>query len=666
MDINEVKARAEELRVQINYHNRRYYNDDSPEISDYEYDMLLRELEKIEAEYPSLVTPDSPTQRVGGEAAEKFSPVVHTVPMESLHDSFSHEEIRDFDRKVRESAGSPVYIVEPKIDGLSVSAEYRNGIFVRGSTRGDGSVGEDITDNLKTIRSLPMRLDRPVPYLEVRGEVYMSIESFEALTRHQEENGEKTFKNPRNAAAGSLRQKNASVTKSRGLDIFVFNIQQIEGEQVSTHEDSLKLLEELGFTILPFYYSCSGADEVIEKIEEIGNKRGELSFQIDGAVVKLDDLAGRERLGSTAKFPRWAEAYKYPPEEKETELLDIEINVGRTGVLTPTAIFSPVLIAGTTVSRATLHNEDFIREKDVRIGDTVILRKAGEIIPEVVSVKAHKEGSEPYRMPVVCPSCGSPVSSEEGEAALRCTNTDCPAQLMRHMIHFVSRDAMDIDGLGEKVLHALAEKELIHSPLDLYRLTREDILTLDNKKDKSADNLINSIEASKKNDLYRLVFALGIRHIGQKAAKLLAEKFRTLEEIAAAAPEQILEIEGYGEIMAQSVAQYFSLDETKQIVAQIIQLGINTKNLTEKKDTSGSLFSGKTFVITGTLPGMKRSEASAIIEALGGKVSGSVSKKTDYVLAGDEAGSKLTKAQSLGITIIDENEFLKMKEQSEG
>ena len=666
MDINEIKARAEELRQQINYHNMRYYNEDSPEISDYEYDMLLRELEQIEESYPQFKTPDSPTMRVGGEAAEKFSPVEHVVPMESLHDSFSHDEIRDFDRRVREGAGSPEYVVEPKIDGLSVSAEYRNGVFVRGSTRGDGRVGEDITENLRTIRTLPMKLKKPVPYLEVRGEVYMSIESFEKLTAAQEERDEKPFKNPRNAAAGSLRQKDSRITKERTLDIFVFNVQQIEGEELDSHVRSLEYLKELGFTVLPFYYLCKSADEVLEKIEDIGNKRGELPFQIDGAVIKVDSFEQRSSLGSTSKFPKWAEAYKYPPEEKETVLLDVEINVGRTGVLTPTAIFAPITLAGTTVSRATLHNEDFIREKDIRIGDTVVLRKAGEIIPEVVSVSKHAEGAEPYRMPRICPSCGSPVTCEDGEAALRCTNTDCPAQLMRHMIHFVSRDAMDIEGLGEKVLHSLVEKELISSPLDLYRLTKEDIMTLEKKKDKSSDNLIKAIEKSKNNDLYRIVFALGIRHIGQKAAKLLADKFGTLEAISEATEEDISSIEGFGEIMAKSTASYFALDESKKLVDEIKALGINTKNLTEKAEVSeDNPFYGKTFVITGTLPNYKRTEAAAIIESLGGKVSSSVSKKTDFVLAGEEAGSKLTKAQSLGVTIIDEAQFEQMRGQNQ-
>ena len=662
MDIENARQKAENLREQIIYHNDRYYNQDSPEINDYEYDMLLKELEEIESEFPELITPDSPTQKVGGQAGEKFSPVEHTVPMESLHDSFSHDEIKDFAKRVNENAGNAVYVVEPKIDGLSVSAEYKNGVFVRGSTRGDGKVGEDITENLKTIKSLPMKLNKAVPYLEVRGEVYMSTDVFENLVARQEENDEKPFKNPRNAAAGSLRQKNAKITKERQLDIFVFNIQQIDGEKLTSHVQSLEYLKELGFTTLPFYYKCSDIDEVIEKIEEIGNKRGELSFGIDGAVIKVDEFEKREILGSTSKFPKWAEAYKYPPEEKETELLDIEINVGRTGVLTPTAIFAPITLAGTTVSRAVLHNSDFIKEKDIRIGDTVILRKAGEIIPEVVSVARHKENSVPFEMPKICPSCSSPVSCENGEAALRCTNTDCPAQLMRHMIHFVSRDAMDIDGLGERVLRAMVENSLISSPLDLYRLSKDDIMTLEKKKDKSAENLVKAVEKSKSNDLYRTVFALGIRHIGQKAAKLLADKFRTLDNIANASMEDISSIDGFGEIMAESVYQYFQLDESKKLVEEIKSLGINTENLSAPKNIDESNpFFNKTFVITGTLPNYKRTEAAEIIESMGGKVSSSVSKKTDYVLAGDEAGSKLTKAQSLGIKIIDESEFESMR-----
>lgn len=662
MDIKEAESRAEKLRAELNYHNDLYYNQDSPEISDFEYDMLLRELEGLENEYPELKTADSPTQRVGGEAAEKFSPVVHDVPMESLHDSFSHDEIRAFDKRVRETVPEPVYVVEPKIDGLSVSAEYRNGIFVRGSTRGDGLVGEDITENLKAIKTLPMKLNKPLPYLEVRGEVYLSLESFERLQAIQEEREEKAFKNPRNAAAGSLRQKDAAITRERELDIFVFNIQQIEGEALTNHKQSLDYLSELGFTTLPFYEECEDIEEVIGKIEEIGMKRGELPFQIDGVVIKVNSFSQRAELGSTAKFPKWAEAYKYPPEEKETVLLDIEINVGRTGVLTPTAILAPITLAGTTVSRATLHNEAFIREKNICIGDAVILRKAGEIIPEVVRVSRHKENALPYRMPEVCPSCGSPVGFENGEAALRCTNTDCPAQLMRHIIHFVSRDAMDIDGLGERILRQLADSRLISSPLDLYRLTKEDFLSLESKKEKSASKLMSAIEKSKGNDLYRLVFALGIRHIGQRAAKLLANHFMTLEAIASASEEDISEIEGFGDIMAESTARYFSLEESKKIVREITELGINTKCLSASQTVpQDNPFAGKTFVITGTLSGYKRTEAAAIIEALGGKVSSSVSRKTDFVLAGEDPGSKLEKAQSLGVAVIDEAEFERMR-----
>lgn len=652
---------AEHLRNLINYHNQKYYNEDSPEIEDFEYDRLLRQLEDLERDYPEIRTEDSPTQRVGGQASVKFSPVKHTVPMESLHDSFSPQEIIDFDRRVREAVAHPVYIVEPKIDGLSVSAEYRNGVFVRGSTRGDGLVGEDITDNLKTIGSLPMRLKKNIPFLEVRGEVYMSNDSFVKLITEQEENGEKAFKNPRNAAAGSLRQKDSAVTKKRKLDIFVFNIQQIEGVALTEHKASLDFLKELGFTTLPFYRECTTVDEVLQEIENIGTERTTLSFQTDGAVVKVNSFAQRAELGSTSKFPKWAEAYKYPPEEKEAELLDVEVNVGRTGVLTPTGIFTPVSLAGTTVSRATLHNEDFIAEKGLCIGDTVILRKAGEIIPEVVSVKCHKENAVPYKLPEFCPSCGAAVLREKDEAAVRCTNTDCPAQLMRHLVHYVSRDAMDIDGLGEAVLEQLVQNGLVASPLDLYHLTAEQLQGLERMGEKSASNLIAAIEKSKSNELYRLIFALGIRHIGQRAAKLLANRFGSLSACAAASKEEIAAIEGFGEIMAESVEKYFALEKTKALIQNIEALGINTVAVEDTVQKSSEQFAGKTFVITGTLPNYKRTEAAAIIEALGGKVSSSVSKKTDFVLAGDEAGSKLTKAQTLGITVIDEAEFDRMQ-----
>lgn len=653
----EAIQRAEQLRKELKYHNDLYYNQDSPEIDDFTYDKMMRELEDLEAEFPELVTEDSPTQKVGGQAGEKFSSVTHTVKMESLHDSFSFDELKDFDRKVREVIPNPKYVVEPKIDGLSVSVEYRNGVLSRASTRGDGNVGEDITDNILTIKSLPHRIKNAPAFLEVRGEVYMSFESFLNLTKRQEEKEEKTFKNPRNAAAGSLRQKDSRITAERGLDIFVFNIQQIEGKTLTSHEQSLDYIRSLGIPTA-FYKSFNDIDDVIEEIKKIGDNRGEYSFAIDGAVVKVDDFSAREELGSTAKFPRWAEAYKYPPEEKETTLLSVEINVGRTGVLTPVGNFDPVLLAGTTVSRATLHNIDFITEKGICIGDRVLIRKAGEIIPEVLSVVSHAENAEPFEFPKLCPSCSSPVLREEGEAAVRCTNTDCPAQLMRHLFHFVSRDAMDIDGLGPAVLEQLVEAELVKSPADLYRLKFEDILTLENKKEKSANNLINALEKSKDNELYRLVYALGIRHIGLKAAQLLCEKFPTVEDIMSADVEDVNSIDGFGGIMAESVVRYFALDSTKNLIDELKGLGLKMTP-SERKNDDGA-FKGKTFVLTGTLPTMSRKEASKLIEDNGGKTSSSVSKKTNYVLAGESAGSKLTKAQGLGVTILSEEEFLNM------
>ena len=659
MDKENALRRVNELTKIIEYHNNLYYNNDEPEISDYEYDMLLRELENLEAEYPELKRPDSPTNRVGGSAGEKFSPVTHAVPMESLHDSFSHDELRDFDRRVREAAGSVKYVVEPKFDGLSVSCEYRNGVFTRGSTRGDGTTGEDVTDNLMTIKSLPKRLKNAPEFIEVRGEVYMSFESFNALVKRQEENEEKPAKNPRNAAAGSLRQKNSKITAERQLDIFVFNIQQLEGAQVSSHSQSLEYLKQLGFPT-SFHKTFTDIEDVISEIERIGEHRGEYDYAIDGAVVKVDDFSQRELLGSTAKYPRWAEAYKYPPEEKPTKLLQIEINVGRTGVLTPVGVFEPVLLAGTTVSRATLHNSDFIAEKGVNVGDTVIIRKAGEIIPEVLSVAQKGENAEPFTFPKVCPSCGSPVSRDD-EAAIRCTNTDCPAQLMRHLIHFVSRYAMDIDGLGPAVLEQLVGENLIKSPADLYRLEASQLISLERMAEKSANNLVAAVEKSKENELYRLVFALGIRNIGLKAAKLICENFATIDDIMNASAEDFEKIEGFGSVMAQSVQGYFALESTRELIDELKQLGLKMKPSEQKP--KGGLFEGKTFVLTGTLPNMKRSEAAKLIEAHGGKTSSSVSKKTSFVVAGEEAGSKLTKAQSLGITILSEQELLDMLEK---
>ncbi|WP_457942016.1 NAD-dependent DNA ligase LigA [Caproiciproducens sp. LBM24188] len=659
MDFEEAKRLSKELAEQITYHNQKYYVEDAPEIDDYEYDMLYRRLQQLEAEFPELITPDSPTQKVGGAPVSKFEPVVHTVPMESLHDSFSEEELADFDRRVRSVVENPVYIVEPKFDGLSVSLEYRDGRFVRGSTRGDGTVGEDVTENLRTIRTIPKKLNQPLPFLEVRGEVYMSHESFRQLCEKQELNDEKPFKNPRNAAAGSLRQKNPAVTASRVLDIFVFNVQQVVGAELHEHDESLNFLKSLGFTVPPFYKACTTVEQVIEEVRRIGDLRGSLGYSIDGAVIKVNSFAQRALLGSTAKFPKWAEAYKYPPEEKETRLLDIEINVGRTGVLTPTGVFEPVTLAGTTVSRATLHNEDYIREKDIRIGDQVILRKAGEIIPEVVSVVSHGDPSKPYEMPKECPSCGAPVQRAPGEAATRCTNPECPAQLLRHIIHFASRDAMDIDGLGPAMVEQLVRENLLTSPADLYELRQSQLMELERVGEKSSQNLINAIERSKENDLYRLIFALGIPHVGLKAAKLLASYYRSIDAIFHATKEEIAHIEGFGDTIAQSISDFFLLPNTAHLIGRLRDAGVNMQSKTVTTDTR---FAGKTFALTGTLPTLTRAQATEAIEKCGGKVSSSVSKKTDYVLAGEDAGSKLTKAQQLGVPVISEEEFQQMLE----
>lgn len=657
LDFETAKARAETLRKELNHHIYRYYVENENDISDYEYDMLMRELQGIEEKYPELFTADSPTHRVGGEADNAFAPVVHPVKMESLQDAFSEGEIRDFDARVNGGIGAVRYVVEPKIDGLSVSLEYENGVFTRGSTRGDGVTGEDITANLRTVRSIPLRINTDLPFLEVRGEVYMPRDTFLEIVKEQELNEEKPFKNPRNAAAGSLRQKNPKITAKRKLDIFVFNIQRIEGKTLHGHKESLDYLKTIGFKTVPFYTPCNNMDEALAEIRRIGDIRYTLPFDIDGAVIKVDDFSAREALGSTAKYPKWAIAFKYPPEEKETTLLDIEINVGRTGVLTPTAVFEPVLLAGTTVSRATLHNEDFIREKNISIGDTVVIRKAGDIIPEVLSVSRHQYGAPLYEMPKICPSCGAPVMREQDEAAIRCTNPDCPAQLLRMLIHFCSRDAMDIEGLGEAVLEVLVEKGMLRNAADIYNLDYEKIAALDRMGEKSAENLRNAVEKSKENDLGKLVFALGIRHIGQKAAALLAEHFLTMDALETASREEILAIDGFGEVMADSVVQFFALAQSRELIDALTAAGVNMRS---KKEIVDNRFEGKTFVLTGTLPTMTRSEASKIIESFKGKTASSVSKKTDYVLAGEDAGSKLTKAQQLGVTIISEAEFQEM------
>ncbi len=659
MTVEQAKQQIDELRSQIEYHNKKYYTEDAPEISDYEYDMLYRRLENLEAAFPELKTDSSPTSKVGASGYNTFQEVVHNVPMESLHDSFSEDELRDFDRKVRGVVAEPIYVVEPKFDGLSVALEYVNGVYTRGSTRGDGTTGEDVTLNIGTIRTVPKILKEAVPFLEVRGEVYMSDESFTKLCERQELLDEKPFKNPRNAAAGSLRQKDPKITAQRELDIYVFNIQVIEGEEILNHHDALTRLEALGFPVSPLYCRSGDIEIVIEKIREIGEKRGTFPYPIDGAVVKVDDFAQRTQLGSTAKFPRWAEAYKYPPEEKETTLLDIEVAVGRTGVLTPTGVFEPVFLAGTTVSRATLHNQDFIREKDIRIGSKVIIRKAGEIIPEVVSVVENPEETVPYLLPSVCPSCGETVVRVEGEAALRCVNPQCPAQLLRNLIHFASRDAMDIEGLGPALVEQLTASLSVASPADLYSLTVEELEGLERFGKKSAENLVSAIQKSKENDLSKLLFALGIPHIGAKAAKVLSETFKSMDALISADADMIASIDGFGGIMADEVYAFFRKPSALELIERLKTAGVNM--IGESRDV-GTLFLGKTFVLTGTLPTMSRAEASALIEKNGGKVSGSVSKKTSYVVAGEEAGSKLTKAQTLGITILSEEELLEMME----
>ncbi len=660
MDFEQAKVRIEELRTQIDYHSKRYYDEDAPEIEDDAFDALTRELKALEEAYPSLITSDSYTQRVHGELSNLFTPVTHAVPLGSLQDVFSLEEVREFDRRVRETVPHPTYVVEPKIDGLSIALEYENGRFVRGATRGDGLTGEDVSANLRGIASIPWELPEKVSRLVVRGEVYMPRGTFAALVEKQQQNGEKTFKNPRNAAAGSLRQKDPAVTKSRGLDVFIFNLQMIEGETLLSHAAALRRLQELGFPMIPFYTVTDDIEAAIKEIERIGEVRPTLPFDIDGAVMKVDDFADREELGETSKFPKWAVAFKYPPEEKETTLLDVTVAVGRTGVLTPTGIFEPVTLAGTTVSRATLHNEDFIKEKNLAIGDRVILRKAGDIIPEVVRVVQHQADVPPYEMPHTCPSCGSPVYREEDEAALRCNNPACPAQILRNLIHFCSRDAMDIEGLGPAVLEQLVDAQLITAAYDLYTLDFEAVAALEGLGEKSAENFRLAIENSKQNDLYRVIYALGIRHVGEKAAKLLAVQFGSMDALMAATEEELCAIDGFGEIMAKSVVAYFRLPGSLYFIEQLRAAGVNmVAGQTAMEDQR---FAGMTFVLTGTLPTLKRDEAAALIEARGGKTSSSVSKKTTIVLAGEEAGSKLTKAQSLGIRIVDEATFMEMLE----
>lgn len=654
--MTEIEKKIEELRKTLRYHSDRYYNDDAPEIEDYEYDMMMRELKELEEKYPEYDAPDSPTKKVGGVADNSFESVAHSVRMESLQDAFSKDELREFSNRVEDTVSNVNYVVEPKIDGLSVSLEYRDGVFLRGSTRGNGDVGEDVSGNLRVIHNIPLKLNKSIPYIEVRGEVYMPKKSFERVVDRQIINGEKPFKNPRNAAAGSLRQKDSSVAASRGLDIFVFNIQQIEGVELNSHKESLDFIKELGFNTIPTYKKVDNIEDAIAEIDRIGEARGSLEYDIDGAVIKVDDFSQRDILGSTAKYPKWAIAFKYPPEEKQTKLLDIEIAVGRTGVLTPTAILESVHLAGTTVSRATLHNQDFINEKGIAIGDVVTVRKAGDIIPEVLCVNEHNSNSV-FKFPDVCPSCGEKVYRDEDEAAIRCINPECPAQLLRNLIHFCSRDAMDIEGLGPAIIETFVNEGMIAKTYDIYNLDFNKILSLEGFKETSANNIINSVNNSKSNDLSKLIFALGIRHIGAKAGKLLADYFKDIDLVMNASVDDILQIDGFGKIMAESVVEFFSSDSTKELIAKLKEAGVNMKSTNVVEDTR---FSGMTFVLTGTLPTLKRAEASKIIESFGGKTSSSVSKKTTYVLAGEEAGSKLDKANKLGVQVISEEEFKEM------
>ena len=654
-----MKERMERLTKEIEQHSYNYYVLDNPTITDFEYDRLIHELMELEKEYPQFKANNSPTERVGGKVLEGFETVTHSVPMESLNDAFSKEEIEDFDKSVRKSVDNPEYVVEMKIDGLSVSLEYIDGEFVRGSTRGDGTVGEDVTQNLKTVKAIPLRLTEKLPYLEVRGEVYMPVSSFVALNNKREENDEPLFANPRNAAAGSLRQLNSAITAKRNLSIFVFNIQQIQGKELYSHTESLDYLKQLGFKVSPRYNVFSKIEDAYAEILNIGEMRGELGFDIDGAVIKINDFSTRTKLGSTAKAPRWAVAYKYPAEQKQTKLLDITIQVGRTGVLTPTAELEPVRIAGSTVSRATLHNIDNITSKDIRIGDTVIIQKAGDIIPEVVEVVKEKRSGEEsvYTMPEKCPVCGTKVVREADEAATRCVNPECPAQKIRNIIHFASKDAMDIDGLGPAIIEQLAEQKLVNSPADLYYLRYEDLVEIERMGVKSANNLIKAIENSKNAGLDRVIFALGIRNIGSKAGKILAEKYGDIDSLSDATEEELTKIEDIGPIMAKSITNFFSSTGAIDIIQKLRFAGVD---LTYTKKSTDNRFEGMTFVLTGTLPTYSRDEASEIIENFGGKTSSSVSKNTAYVLAGEKAGSKLAKAEQLGVKIIDEAEFVSM------
>ena len=658
MDTRDAKLEIERLTRQLEYHNHQYYVLDDPKISDYDYDHMLRELEELERQYPQYASPISPTRRVGGQALSQFVKVRHAVPLESLQDVFSYDELREFDAHLREQEPDAEYTVEPKVDGLSVALEYVDGQFVRGATRGDGLVGEDVTENLKTIRSIPMTLEHAPARLIVRGEVFMPRASFEALNQQQEAAGKPMFANPRNAAAGSLRQLDPTIAAQRRLDILIFNLQLADGVQFQTHAETLDYLRERKFKVIP-YTICREFDAVQTQIARLGETRYDLSYDIDGAVVKLNSLSGRARMGSTAKFPRWAAAFKYPPEVKTTVLQDIIVQVGRTGVLTPRAVVAPVHLAGTTVTSATLHNQDFITEKDIRIGDTVKIRKAGEIIPEILEVQKDKRPAEavPYLLPSRCPVCGAPVVRDDDGVAMRCSGAECPAQLSRNLAHFVSREAMNIDGLGSAIIDQLIEKKLISTPADLYTLDYEAFAALEGQGKKSAENLRRSIEASKENDLSRLLCAFGIRQVGVKAAKVLAAVFGSLDALMQADMDALTAVPDVGQTTAENIIQWFASEQSRDLVQRLRAAGVNFESHSTVTDTR---FAGKTFVLTGALSLFTRDEATAKIEAFGGKVASSVSKKTSCVVAGENAGSKLKKANELGVRVLSEQEFLEM------
>lgn len=655
MNPQEEIKRLSQILEEANY---KYYVLDAPTMADFEYDRLLRELEDLEAKYPEFASPLSPTKRVGGAALDRFEKVSHAVPLESLQDVFSEEEVAEFDGRVRESVPDATYSVEPKVDGLSVALEYIDGEFVRGATRGDGQIGEDVTENLKTIRSVPMHIDNAPRRLIVRGEVYMSREVFERLNAEREAKGQPLFANPRNAAAGSLRQLDPRIAAERRLDILIFNLQLADGVEFTTHAETLAYLRERKFKVINDY-TCKTVGEVTEKIAQIGQTRYDYPFDIDGAVVKLDSLSDRNMMGSTAKFPRWACAYKYPPEVKDTVLREIVVQVGRTGVLTPKAVVEPVRLAGTTVTNATLHNQDFITQKDIRIGDTVKIRKAGEIIPEILEVVLSKrpEGTQPYRLPERCPVCGAMTQRDEDGAALRCTGVACPAQLSRNLAHFVSRNAMDIEGLGEAIVEQLIANGKLSSPADIYYLELDDLKSLWKSGDKAPKKLQVAIEASKQNDLSRLIFALGIRQVGEKAAKLLAKTFGSMDKLMQASREELSNLRDVGAITAESIASWFEMPQSREMIERLRAAGVNFESTVTQSDTR---FAGLTFVLTGALSLFTRDEATEKIEACGGKAAGSVSKKTSYVVAGENAGSKLKKANELGIPVLTEEEFLAM------